>query len=324
MAKYLDPKADLTFKKVFGEQKDLLQSFLNAVLPLKEGTEIESLEYLSPEMVPENPAKKYSIVDVRCTDNHNRQFIVEMQMYWTEDFLQRALFNTSKAYVRPLEKGDGYDELRQVYCVSIINDIAFPNLKDEFYHRYVPANIEHPENTIKGFETIFLELPKFRPSSVSDKKMMVLWLRFLTEINEQTKEIPAEMMENEYISKAVGIVEQSAYTDAQRMAYDKFWDEIVSERTLMKGYFRQGHAEGHAEGRAEGRAEGLAEGRAEGLAEGRAEGLAEGLAEGRAKGLAEGEKNGIIKTALNMKKEGLTISLIAKMTGLSEEEINKL
>ena len=41
MAKYLDPKADLTFKKVFGEQKDLLQSFLNAVLPLKEGTEVQ-------------------------------------------------------------------------------------------------------------------------------------------------------------------------------------------------------------------------------------------------------------------------------------------
>lgn len=315
MAKYLDPKADLTFKKVFGEQKDLLQSFLNAVLPLKEGTEIESLEYLTPEMVPENPAKKYSIVDVRCKDNHNRQFIVEMQMYWTDDFLQRALFNTSKAYVRPLERGDAYDELRQVYCVSIINDIAFPNLKDEFYHRYVPANIEHPENTIKGFETIFLELPKFRPSSVSDKKMMVLWLRFLTEINESTKEIPAEMLENEYLSKAVGIVEQSAYTDAQRMAYDKFWDEIWSEKTLIKGYFRQGHAEG----RAEGLAEGLEAGRAEGLAAGRAEGLAEGEKKGR----EEGMKEGLIKIANNMKAEGLSISLIAKMTGLSEEELKR-
>ena len=316
MAKYLDPKADLTFKKVFGEQKDLLQSFLNAVLPLKEGTEIESLEYLSPEMVPENPAKKYSIVDVRCTDNHNRQFIVEMQMYWTEDFLQRALFNTSKAYVRPLEKGDGYDELRQVYCVSIINDIAFPNLKDEFYHRYVPANIEHPENTIKGFETIFIELPKFRPSSVSDKKMMVLWLRFLTEINEQTKEIPAEMMENEYISKAVGIVEQSAYTDAQRMAYDKFWDEIVSERTLLKGYFRQGHAEGHAQGRAEGLAEGLAEGRAEGLAEGRVEGLAEGEKKGR--------KEQAFEIAKKLIEMHLPMDSIIQATGLSKDEITSL
>ena len=37
MAKYLDPKADLTFKKVFGEHADLLKSFLNALLPLKTG-----------------------------------------------------------------------------------------------------------------------------------------------------------------------------------------------------------------------------------------------------------------------------------------------
>ena len=316
MAKYLDPNATLTFRKVFCEQKDLLRSFLNAVLPLKNDNEIKSLEYITPEMVPENPAKKYSMVDVRCTDNNNRQFIVEMQMYWTAGFVQREFFNTPKKIFRPLEEKDGYDELRQVYCVSIINDIAFPNLKDEFYHRYVPANIEHPENTIKGFETIFLELPKFRPSSVSDKKMMVLWLRFLTEINEQTKEIPAEMMENEYISKAVGIVEQSAYTDAQRMAYDKFWDEIVSERTLMKGYFRQGHAEGHAQGRAEGLAEGLAEGRAEGLAEGRVEGLAEGEKKGRKEQTYE-----IAKKLIEMH---LPMDSIIQATGLSKDEITSL
>ena len=30
MSKYLDPKADLTFKKVFGEHRDLVVSFLNA------------------------------------------------------------------------------------------------------------------------------------------------------------------------------------------------------------------------------------------------------------------------------------------------------
>ena len=39
MAKYLDPKANLTFKKVFGEHKELLISFLNALLPLPEGKE---------------------------------------------------------------------------------------------------------------------------------------------------------------------------------------------------------------------------------------------------------------------------------------------
>jgi len=33
MSKYLGPKADLTFKKVFGGHPDLAISFLNALLP---------------------------------------------------------------------------------------------------------------------------------------------------------------------------------------------------------------------------------------------------------------------------------------------------
>ena len=59
-------------------------SLLNALLPLPEDGQIESVEYLTPEMVPENPAKKDSIVDVRCKDQQGRQFIVEMQLYWNE------------------------------------------------------------------------------------------------------------------------------------------------------------------------------------------------------------------------------------------------
>jgi hypothetical protein len=35
MAKYLDPKADVTFKKVFGEHKNLVISLLNALLPMR-------------------------------------------------------------------------------------------------------------------------------------------------------------------------------------------------------------------------------------------------------------------------------------------------
>ncbi|MCD8542096.1 MAG: Rpn family recombination-promoting nuclease/putative transposase, partial [Gammaproteobacteria bacterium] len=34
MSRYLDPKADVVFKKIFGDHPDLLMSFLNAVLPL--------------------------------------------------------------------------------------------------------------------------------------------------------------------------------------------------------------------------------------------------------------------------------------------------
>jgi hypothetical protein len=41
------------FKKVFGEHKNLVISLLNALLPLDEGKQIESIEYMPPEMEAE-------------------------------------------------------------------------------------------------------------------------------------------------------------------------------------------------------------------------------------------------------------------------------
>ena len=66
MAKYLDPKADVTFKKVFGEHKNLVISLLNALLPLDEGKLVESIEYLPSELVLRTPTSKNMIVDVRA------------------------------------------------------------------------------------------------------------------------------------------------------------------------------------------------------------------------------------------------------------------
>ncbi len=57
MASYLDPKADVVFKKIFGQHPLLLKSFLNAVLPLPEDGQIESLTYLPSEQVPTTPSE---------------------------------------------------------------------------------------------------------------------------------------------------------------------------------------------------------------------------------------------------------------------------
>lgn len=115
MKKYLDPKADLTFKKIFGEHKDLLISLINALLPLNEDEQVEDVEYLTPELVPDNYVGKNSIVDVRCRDVNKRQFLVEMQMLWTPAFQQRVLFNASKTFVRQLGKKRKFETLQPVY-----------------------------------------------------------------------------------------------------------------------------------------------------------------------------------------------------------------
>jgi predicted transposase/invertase (TIGR01784 family) len=123
MTRFLDPRTDIVFKRIFGEHPEILCEFLNGMLPFEDDSEfIVSLEYLPGEQVPDIPLFKNSIVDVRCKDAGGRQFIVEMQMAWTNAFLQRVLFNASKAYVRQLEKGENYEALCPVYGLSLLDD----------------------------------------------------------------------------------------------------------------------------------------------------------------------------------------------------------
>ena len=242
--RYYDPRYDITFKKVF-THPDLLISFLNALLPLKDDELVESIEYLSPEMLPETPTNKFSIVDVCCKDKKDRQFIVEMQMVWSEEFKSRVLLNASKAYVRQLEKGERYDLLRPVYSLNLVNGIFEKDLpEDEFYHFYQLVHERHTEKVIKGLHIVFVELPKFTPRNWGEKKMMVLWLRFLNEINEQTKEVPAELIENPYIEKAVSLMAETAMTDEERYAYEKNLDSISSEKTIVNASIEKGVAIG--------------------------------------------------------------------------------
>lgn len=289
--RYLDPKADLTFKKVFGEHEDLVISLLNALLPLRADEEVIEVEYLPAELVPDNPLRKNSIVDVRCVDAVGRQFIVEMQMVWSPEFLQRVLFNSAKAYVRQLDKGFDYSLLKPVYSLNLVNDIFEPQLP-EYYHYFKLVHEEHTEKVIDGLHLVFVELPKFTPHSMSEKKMQVLWLRYLTEIKDGTEKIPQELLDNAETGKAISVLETSSYNDAQLASYDKFWDTISIEKTLYNS------------GERKGREEGLMEGEVVGMEKGRAE-----------------EKR---KIASGMKQAGIPLETIAVITGLPLEEVKSI
>ena len=283
MGKYLDPKADLTFKKIFGEHKNLVISLLNALLPLKEGEWVESIEYWPAEKIPNRTeAEKYSIVDVCCKDNRKREFIVEMQMCWTADFKDRALFNSAKVYVDQLEHAEDFSLLRPVYSLNLV-DAIFEKDVPEFIHHYKVVHEKYTDKLIEGFHIVFVELPKFKPQSIAERKMAVLWLRFLTEINKTTERVPDEFLESSEISQAVKLVEESAYTREQLMGYDLFWDAVRVAKTLASAPERSYKA---------------------------------GLKDGEAKG-----KEKLLLAAHNLKAMNLAVEQIAKATGLTVEEV---
>jgi predicted transposase/invertase (TIGR01784 family) len=99
-------------------------------------------------------------------------------------------------------------------------------------------------------------------------------------------------------------LEISGFTDAELRAYDKFWDSVSVERTLLDDRYQKGKEEGIAEGMEKGRAEGMEKGRAEGME----------------KGMSQRS----LEIARKMLAKGLDDTTIMEMTGLSLDEIRLL
>ena len=83
-------------------------------------------------------------------------------------------------------------------------------------------------------------------------------------------------------------LEISGFTDAELRAYDKFWDSVSVERTLLDDRYQKGKEEGRAEGR------------------------------------AEGMSQRSLEIARNLLSLGLPVDQITQATGLTEEEIELL
>src|SRR5271154_4785922 len=100
LAKFLDPKNDVAFKRIFGaeKQKNILIHFLNDMLGFANEEKIKQISFLKPAQDPDIASKKQSIVDVLCTDEQGNQYIVEMQVARTPGFEKRAQYYAAKAY----------------------------------------------------------------------------------------------------------------------------------------------------------------------------------------------------------------------------------
>jgi len=284
---YYDPKTDVVFKKVFGEHKNLAISLLDAVLQLDGKKRIKDLEYLPSEILPIMGDQRSSAVDVRCQDSYGDYFIVEMQMYWSSDFLRRVLYNCAKVYATLYNKGEEHYKVKRVFSVNILNDV-YDNDTANNYHRFNMSEIGNPKRVIEGIEILCIELPKFKPEDYAQRKMLKLWQEFLTSINAKTgkETVTDELMSNAEVKEALDLCRN--LTDEERGYYDGFWgmeflrndrDKTVREVSL---------------------------------------------AEGRPEGRAEGEKQKAIETARMMKADGESIDKIMRYTGLTESEINNL
>ena len=127
---------------------------------------------------------------------------------------------------------------------------------------------------------------------------LISLLNALQSLNED------ELIQQQQYLPTVEELEISGFTDAELWAYDKFWDSVSVERTLIDDSYQKGMEKGKEEGIAEG--------------------LEMGMKQGMEKGKDEGKHEAYTETAQRLLAMGLSAEEVAKATQLPLEIIKKL
>ena len=245
--KFADPKNDLAFKKIFGNEnhKNILISFLNAVLDFQGERSIVDVSLANPYQVPKIPELKETILDIKAYNKEGDSFIVEMQKKDLGDFTKRSLYYTSKAYVAQLPKGQDYTVLKKVYFIGILNFTIFEN--KNYISRHLIINQETNTQDLSDFEFTFIELPKFKKDLDHLETLLDKWIYFLKNASD-LQMIPQIYHNIEEFQEAFEIVTQTSWDNKELEVYDymrlKEFDELNALRTAEKKGMEKGMEKG--------------------------------------------------------------------------------
>ncbi len=283
----LNPRVDFAFKKLFGseENKDILLPFLNAILPPQD--QITSLELKNPYNLKDYPSDKQTILDIRAIDTQGRHLTIEMQITDQLHYEKRALFCWSDVYAKQLAQGQGYSDLKKTIGIHVLN---FNLMDEENYHNiYKIKNIQTQKVAFEDFQLHTIELKKFSADISHLKTSLDRWVTFLTKAHEFSKnKIPKELASEPGLKKAITVLDTLYLDEKERDYYEGQLKWLRDEEAAIQKALLRGEEKGKVEGRIEGKIEGRREER--------------------------------VAIAIKLKKAGMSLKQIQKITGINPKD----
>lgn len=258
--KFLDPKNDIAFKKIFGTEKnkDILIHFLNDMIVFKDNGHIVDVSFLKTDQNPDTSLNKTSIVDILCTDQNENIYVVEMQVASEAGFEKRAQYYAAKAYCSQAYAGGKYQNLKEVIFLAIADFVMFPN-KKAYKSDHVILDKDNYDHDLKDFSFTFIELPKFKKDIDHLTSMAEKWTYFFKHAEDTSEEELQKLTASDQIIKrAFHELDRFSWNAVELRTYDQMEKYINCYHASMDKKFDDGKAVGKEEGEAIGIAKGIA------------------------------------------------------------------
>ena len=292
MGKYIDLRCDFGFKYCMSDPI-IMKSFLNALL---EGDveKITSVTFENVEMPRDAINQRGVMFDLHCTTETGDSILIEMQNSYQKFFKTRAnfyIFNLmSKKIRRGIEWGKMENDITRIIGIFIMGD-GLAGLNDAITCT-AECNVKTGEIFWDRHRKYFINLPKFKfdAENITTKD---IWINFFKNLGDMDN-IHQSVYEraDEGLLRLLEKAKVAALTDEERDVYEASMKRLEDEVDMEELGYKIG--------------------------------MEKGMEKGKEIGREEGERNKSIQIATGMKQEGLDSALIAKLTNLTLEEIEKL
>jgi len=142
------------------------------------------------------------------------------------DFTKRSLYYTFKAYANQLDKNVGYNLLKKVYFVGIIDFKLFEN--QNYISRHIITNQDNGKQDIKDFEFYFIELQKFEKDIKDLDTILDKWIYFIKNASN-LEFIPNEFSQNYEIKEAFDIAMEHCWNKEELEIYTRIRMQIMDD-----------------------------------------------------------------------------------------------
>ena len=250
--KFISPKTDFAFKKIFGSihSQNILISFLNAIVYNNQNI-IQSLEIINPYNPGFTNTLKETYLDVKAFLDNDLTVIIEMQVLNVEDFEKLVIYNLAKAYGNQLDVGQGYRMLKPFVGLTITDFVLFDDC-EEIITKFRFKEEKKLFNYRDELTLMFLELPKFNKELSALETLSEKWIYFIKSA-ASLEVIPSSLGEVSEIEAALNIANRANLNNEELEEIQK--QEILIED--RKGEISLARRQGIGIGREIGREEGM-------------------------------------------------------------------
>ncbi len=242
MARLMNLMIDYAFKKVFGKpgNEPILMAFLNAALQPPAKERIMWLTLQNTEQGREHEDDKKSILDILAKTAQGSYINVEIQLANYHDMDRRTLFYWSKVYANQMKAGMIYQELAPTITINIVNFRYL--LSTKRYHTTFHVR-EDEENFLLTdvLEVHFMELPKLmdqweKGEASPEENHLVRWLLLLEaeeheDIRDRLEEIA---MQDEAMKQAFVQWEEVSQDAESWIAYEQRRKVVLDEMSRAR------------------------------------------------------------------------------------------